>query len=182
MHPFSVDSVLKTMVVLIDTREQPTAKFAKRIEQMGTTARRKLNFGDYSAAVMFPNGEEFTLQDAVCVERKMNIDELCSCFCQERVRFTREFERAQRAGAKIYLLVENASWERIYSGDYHSQMSPKALEASLNTWAARYNGPVVFCKPETTGKLIKDILYREMKERLTSYEPNVETRGGDVWC
>lgn len=167
MHPFEVDSALKTLTILVDTREQPTDRFKKRIEAMDVPAvRRKLDFGDYSAAVTLPDGEEYSLAAAVCVERKMDIDELCSCFCQERARFTREFERAHDSEAKVYLLVENATWERIYSGKYRSRMQSHALEASINTWMARYNCPLIFCKPETTGRLIKDILYREMKERL----------------
>ena len=167
MHPFEVDNVLQTLTILVDTREQPTARFKKRIEAMGAPAKRhKLDFGDYSAMVMLPNGEEFSLQDKVCIERKMDINELCSCFCQERARFTREFERAKEAGAKTYLLVENATWENIYNGNYRSLMNPHSLVASINAWLVRYDCVLIFCKPETTGKFIRDILFREMKERL----------------
>lgn len=171
MHPFEVDEALKTLTILVDTREQPTAKFKSRIESMGVpSTRRKLDFGDYSAKVTLPDGSEYSLQSAVCVERKMNLDELCSCYCQERKRFKREFERAKNANAKIYLLVENATWEKIYRKNYQSMMNPKALLGSLTTWLSRYNCTILFCTPDTSGKLIKDILYREMKERLLLYE------------
>ena len=167
MHPFEVEEALKTLTILIDTREQPTTKFKERIASMGVpTERRKLNFGDYSAAVTLPDGAEYSLQNAVCVERKMDLDELCSCYCQERKRFQKEFDRAKESGAKMYLLIENATWEKVYRGNYRSMMKPAALLGSLTAYLARYNCTLIFCAPETSGRLIKDILYRETKERL----------------
>ena len=176
MYGFEIDTALKTLTILVDTREQPTARFQKRIMSMGVPAvRYKLDFGDYSAKVMLPNGEEYSLVRSICVERKMDIDELCSCFCQERRRFVREFERAKEAGAKTYLLIEDASWEKIFRHNYRSMMTPNALAASIETWLARYDCTILFCKPETSGRLIKEILFREMKERLTMIE-------GDTIC
>ena len=171
MHGFEIDTVLKTLTVLVDTREQPTPQLKKRIKDMGVPAvRRKLDFGDYSAAVTLSDGSEYSLEKAVCIERKMDIDELCGCFCKGRARFTREFERAKKSGAKMYLLVEGASWEKIIRHNYMSLMAPNALVASITAWMARYNCIIIFCTPDISGKLIKDILYREMKERLLFYE------------
>jgi len=167
MHPFEIDETLKTLTVLVDTREQPTMRYRKRLKAMGVPfERRKLDFGDYSAKVILPTNDEISLQEAVCIERKMNIDELCNCYCQGRKRFTKEFDRAKEKGAKIYLLIESGSWESIYSGRYRSLMKPNALTASVLAWLARYNCQIIFCHPDSTGRLIKDILYREMKERL----------------
>ena len=45
-------------------------------------------------------------------------------------------------------------------------MKPVALVASMTAWLARYNCQLIMCKEETSGKLIKDLLYREMKEYL----------------
>ena len=171
MHGFEIDTALKTLTVLVDTREQPTPRLKKRIKDLGVPAvRRKLDFGDYSAKVALPDGKEYSLEKTVCIERKMDIDELCGCFCKGRARFTREFERAKKAGAKTYLLVEGASWEKIIRHNYMSLMSPNALVASITAWMARYNCIIIFCTPDISGKLIKDILYREMKERLLFYE------------
>lgn len=171
MHGFEIDTALKTLTVLVDTREQPTPRLKKRIKDMGVPAvRRKLDFGDYSAAVMLSDGSEYSLEKSVCIERKMDIDELCGCFCKGRARFTREFERAKKAGAKTYLLVEGASWEKIIRHNYMSLMTPNALVASITAWMARYNCIIIFCTSDISGKIIKDILYREMKERLLFYE------------
>ena len=152
------------MVVLVDTREQDTARLRVRLKDMKCEHERcKLDFGDYSAKVPV-NGEWLTLN--VAIERKMDLDELAQCYCNGRKRFEREFERAQKAGAKIYLLVENATWEDAYTGNYRSKMSPQALTASMLAWLARYRCQLIFCRQRTSGRLIYDILYREAREHL----------------
>lgn len=167
MNPFEVSRALKNLTLIVDTREQDTDRLRRRIRQTGLSfVRQKLDFGDYSAKTTLDNGTEFDISSSVSIERKMNLDELCNCYCKGRKRFTREFERANSAGAKVYLLIENANWEKAYNGSYRSKMSPQALTASLFAWLARYNCQIVFCKEETSGKIIREILYREMKERL----------------
>ena len=167
MNPFEVSRALKNLTLIVDTREQDTDRLRRRIRQTGLSfVRQKLDFGDYSVKTTLDNGTEFDISSSVSIERKMNLDELCACYCKGRKRFTREFERAKSAGAKVYLLIENANWEKAYNGSYRSKMSPQALTASLFAWFARYNCQIIFCKEETSGKIIREILYREMKERL----------------
>ena len=57
-------------------------------------------------------------------------------------------------------------------GKYRSKMNPKSFVASITAWLARYRCQVIFCKAETTGVLIHEILYRELKEVLESGEEN----------
>lgn len=167
MNPFEVSRALKNLTLIVDTREQDTDRLRRRIKQTGLSfVRQKLDFGDYSAKTTLDNGTEFDISSSVSIERKMNLDELCACYCKGRKRFTREFERAKSAGAKVYLLIENASWENTFNGKYRSKMTPSALTASMFAWLARYNCQIIFCKEETSGKIIREILYREMKERL----------------
>lgn len=169
MNPFEVSRALKNLTLIVDTREQDTDRLRRRIRQTGLSfVRQKLDFGDYSAKTTLDNGTEFDISGSVSIERKMNLDELCACYCKGRKRFTREFERAKSAGAKVYLLIENASWESTFNGKYRSKMTSSALTASMFAWLARYNCQIIFCKEETSGKIIREILYREMKERLES--------------
>lgn len=169
MHPIDVESTLKTMVCICDSREQETKQSKRRYADFGVPWERgKLDFGDYSAVFTLPDGTEFSLKDKAVVERKMSLTECCGCFTHDRQRFTREFERAKQAGARTYLLIENASWELAYNGKYRSQMKPQALIASVLAWLARYDCQIIMCKAETSGRLIHDILYREGKERLTA--------------
>lgn len=161
-----MESALKTLTVLVDTREQDTPLFRKRMKRVGfPTKRQKLDFGDYSCSVM-ADGVECNLSASFAIERKMSLDELAACYTTGRKRFEREFERARQAGAKVYLLIEGASWEGAYGGKYRSRMHPRALIASMVAWLARYNCQLLMCKAETTPELIHDICYREAKEYL----------------
>ena len=174
---------LESMVILVDTREQQTDRAAKRYARFGCPYRRAtLSYGDYGYTCQLPDGrwlydESAAIRCRAVVERKMNLDELAACLGRERARFEREFIRAQEAGARIFLLVENASWEKLISGKYRSQMNPKALLASVAAWTIRYDLNLMFCREETSGILIREILYRDLKERLERGE--LDDAGGD---
>ena len=171
MNNFDLEKTLSTMIICVDSREKPTAEAKKRWESFGVPYRiQALKSGDYTAEFTLPNGETFSLENHAVVERKMSLGEICGNFCQNRTRFIREFERIRNAGAKSYVIVEGASWEAIYNHRYHSQMSPKALVASLTAWMARYNAHIIFCRAETFPRLCREILYREAKEILTNME------------
>lgn len=162
MDHFAVKRHLATMSVLCDTREQPTPRSARRLRQIGVPIERvALSFGDYSAKC-----DMLDLRSSVAIERKMDLSELARCYCQERKRFIREFERVKEAGAKLYLLVENGSLDEAYSGHYRARVHPSSLTASMLAWLARYNCQLLFCKEENSGQVIHDVLYRELKERL----------------
>lgn len=168
---FEIDACLESMELLVDTREQPTPRLKERIDATGMPyIRRKLHVGDYSCQCMLPTGEVLDFSQNVAIERKMSLDELCLCFGKERGRFEREFIRAHEIGCHIYLIVESGSWEKAYSGKYRSLLQPQALVASIDAFRARYGMQLDFCKPETTGKLIRSILYRELKEYLQGCE------------
>ncbi len=171
MHPVDIKNTLDSMVVLVDTREQNTPALRKRLEAMGRPIERAaLLSGDYSCKCILPDGTAYSLAERVTVERKMSADEIAGNFTKGRQRFVREFERLKERGGKAYLLIENASWEQIMNGKYRSRFAPKAFTASLSAWQARYNAHILFCKSETSGKLIEKILYYELKEILESGE------------
>lgn len=162
MNPFEVNAALKSMVILWDTREQQTPRARKRLEQIQVPIERvALSFGDYSAKC-----DALDLRDSVAIERKMDLTELAHCYCQDRKRFTREFERAKESGAKLYLLIENGSLDDAYSGHYRARVHPASLTASILAWLARYDCQILFCSANNTGKVVYDVLYRELKERL----------------
>ena len=96
----------------------------------------------------------------------MDLDEIIGCFTRHRARFAREFERAKEHHAKLYLLIENASWEKVLKASYRSKMNANALLASMTAWLARYDCQLIMCDELTSPRLIKEILYREAKERL----------------
>ena len=176
---FEIDSMLKDMIVLIDTREQDTPALRQRIRDMGCPVeRQKLEFGDYSVKTRLPGGRELNLSSQVALERKMSLGELCQCYGTGRPRFQREHERAKARGARLILLVEQASWGRIFSGDYRSRLTPNALTASLLAWSMRYGVLVLFCNPEESGRLIYKTLYYALKVYLEQME--VENGEGTI--
>lgn len=172
MERFEIEDCLKSMEILVDTREQPSQRATDRYESFGCPwQKRTLNFGDYTYNFLLPNGkklfsDEITVSGHAVIERKMSLTELSGCFCQSRDRFKAEFERATAAGASIYLLVEDATWEKLLTGKYKTRFNPAAFTASLIAWSIRYNIKPIFCRKESSGRIIKEILYRELKERL----------------
>ena len=172
MTPFEIEECLKSMIICIDTREQESDRAVRRYEQFDCPwERRTLDYGDYTYNFVLPNGDYYysvntNIKGDAVIERKMSLEELSGNFTRGRKRFAAEFERARSAGASIYLMVEDASWEKLLAGHYNTKFSPEAYKASLMAWMARYNVKLIFCRHEISGSLIKEILYRELKERL----------------
>ena len=164
MRPLDVGTALASMKLLVDTREQDTERARERLAATGLPVLRvALPAGDYSCRVTLPDGTEMDFSKTIAIERKMSLDELCSCYTHERNRFVREFERAKENNTKMYLLIENASWDHAMMGRYKSQMTPKSLVASMLVWIIRYNCHIVTISEFNSGKMIREILEREVK-------------------
>jgi len=171
MNHFEVEKTLRTMVVLVDTREQDTPRLRKRLEGLRCPFERvPLRYGDYTAKCTLPSGAEFSLADKLVVERKMSATEVCGNFTRERSRFSREFERAREDGAKVVLLMECADWKSVYGGEYRSKLTPNALVASLLSFEHRYDMHIHYITPELTGRFIYDCLYYGLREHLSVTE------------
>ena len=172
MDVFDQKEVLKSFSVIADTREQPTAKSRRRYASMGVPVERAtLDFGDYTWNAVLPDGRPIydtadRILPVISIERKESLDELAQCFTRSRDRFRREFQRAAAHGARIFLIVENATMENLANGKYRSHFHPNAFLASVMAYTVRYNMCLLFCKEDTSGRLIKEILYRDLKERL----------------
>ena len=156
---------------MVDTREHRGDRLDKRIEAIGWENRRTALFvGDYTAECHLQDGSILSLADKACIERKANLEELCLSLTRERRRFFNEIIRANSTGIRMYLLVENASWERIISGDYNSKTTPESLLGSLTLLMTRYGVQVILCEETATPLLIKKILERELREAV---EPDI---------
>ena len=98
MNNFDLEKTLSSMTIICDSREHATAEAKKRWESFWVPYRiQALKSGDYTAEVVLPNGETFSLENHAVVERKMSLGEICGNFCQNRARFIREFERIKEA-------------------------------------------------------------------------------------
>lgn len=171
MEPLEIEEALRSFRIIADTREHNTPRAKKRFQAFGVPVERAtLSYGDYTWNYGGHYDVGCTLFPTCVVERKMSLDELASNLTRGRKRFQREFERAADHGAKVYLLVENASWEAIMMHRYRSKYHPKAFLASLTAWMVRYGLVPIFCKAESSGDMIREVLYRDLKERLTQGE------------
>lgn len=176
MTPIETERILDSMIILRDTREQDTARARRRYAAFGLPCKRAvLDYGDYTYnAVLQSDRYVFDTTARVyplcAIERKMNLDELASCFTHERKRFEAEMVRCQEHHGRMYLLIENATWENLLLGRYRSRFSAKAFLASITAWMVRYDLQVMFCKEDTSPALIREILYRDLKERLVRGE------------
>ena len=164
-----LEETLNTLTLIVDTREHDTIELQQRVRQTGLPfVREKLDYGDYSARIS-TDGGSINLSARFAIERKMSLDELALCLTSERERFVAEFERAWQNKARLYLLIENGSFERINQGAYRSHMNPAAYMASVFAFMARYDCQVLFCTPNLTGRVIREIVIRETKEFLREF-------------
>lgn len=176
MNPFDTEDLLSSFEIICDSREQVTQRAEQRYRSFGVPhSRGTLSYGDYCGNLTLRDGCKLydasqTISAKCVVERKMNLDELAQCFTRGRDRFKREFERAAAHDCRIFLLCENGSIEKILRHEYRSKFTPKAFLASVIAWNIRYNMQLIFCTQLTSGMMIKEILYRDMKDRIEKGE------------
>lgn len=164
-----IKDLLKSMVVLVDTREQANEHVRSYFEQKKIPYEsHALGYGDYSCYL--PKNEELGIMrdvyftDAVVIERKASLDELAVNLSQERKRFENELIRS--TGTKIYLMVENGSYGGIVRSEYRSKYNPKSYIGTLATFSARYGLDVNFVEKEMAGNFIYHHLYYHVREEL----------------
>ena len=162
-----IETLLKSMTVVVDTREQVWSHIESGLTKLHyTNERGKLDYGDYTCKIPDLDGKPVILSDEVVIERKANLDEIAGNFTTDRRRFEAEFIRAKATGVKVFLLIENASWADIFSGNYRSHIAPNALAAAILSWQAKYNITVMFGREKDSARLIAGILYYWLRARL----------------
>lgn len=161
-----IKTLLKRLTILCDSREQVNENITEYFDKKKISyITRKLDTGDYSAMI-----EDMTLEHDVVIEKKNGLDEIAGNFTVDRQRFENEFTRAKAEGLKIFLLIENASWNDILVHNYRSKLKPQSLIASLMSWQVKFNITITFCKPSETGQIIYGILYYAAREALKKGE------------
>lgn len=164
------------MQIQIDTREKPKAieKIIKDFDNAGIKYfKSKLYVGDY-----------MSLDNAkLVIDRKQDLQELCSNVCQQHERFKAELVRALENDIKIVILCEHGKdiksledvyfWQNPRKHNYYwatvngkrvrkvaskKAVDGKQLYKSLCTIRDRYNVDFVFCNKEETGRKIIEIL------------------------
>lgn len=115
-------------VIIVDSREQAPLRFERLESRTGT-----LFSGDYSVA---------GLDAEIAIERKSIGDLVTCCMGSNRDRFERELHRLRGFRFKRLLVV--GTEHAIRQGQYHSNITPKAVMATLAAFECRYDTPIVF--------------------------------------
>lgn len=91
LHDAEIERALRSIVVLVDTREKKWGHIAAALEGLGCPyERQKLDFGDYSFRYTHPDESKRDFQRSIVVERKACLDEICGNFTYGRARFARK--------------------------------------------------------------------------------------------
>jgi ERCC4-type nuclease len=161
--------LLKSLVVLVDTREQNSSHITGYFNSNGISFMpHKLDSFDYS--VMIPANPELGIvrdlyfNKQIGIERKANLEELSGNLTQCRERFEREFERIPQA--RKYLLIEGGSYSDIFTNNYSTKLNSTAFAASLMTFQCRFGLNVSFVPKEHSGKFIYGIMHYFVREQL----------------
>ena len=151
------------MRIVVDTREKPRAivRIMKTFEAEGVEViRRALPFGDY----LDPD------RPGIVIDRKQNLNEVALNLVQDRARFLREVDRANRAGWQLIVMVEHSNRIRsledvIRWNNPRLKVSPLAVDGPrlfriMHAMGNRYGFSWAFCDKVHTGQKIIEILQR----------------------
>lgn len=134
------------MVILVDTREKKADHITESFDKGKIAYKKKsLEYGDYS--FMIPANEKLSIprdlyfDKKVCVERKASLEEISGNLTKERERFEKELCLSPKT--KV-LLIENANYSDVATGNYNTQYNKKSFLASIHSFWFKYNVPVMF--------------------------------------
>ena len=145
---------MKTVCILIDTREQKNQHITQAFERIGVSYEsRKLDYGDYSFTA---GGRDFSM--SCVIERKANVDEIYNNIMQERDRIEKELYTAANLSKQCTIFLEGvAGWEELKAyevPDWRMEQLPqrkvkdigKHVYSTLKSWKAanRYDFDVQF--------------------------------------
>lgn len=141
-----LDELVNSMVILIDTREHKVDHIIESFEKNNIAYKKKaLDYGDYS--FLIPANEKLSIPrdlsfaTNVVVERKASLEEISGNLTKERDRFEKELCLAPKT--KV-LLIENANYSDVATGNYQTQYNKKSFLASLHSFWFKYNIPIMF--------------------------------------
>lgn len=181
MLPYEIDNAMKSMRIVIDTREKKNAHITAALQARDCPfLAQKLNYGDYTCEYDIAEKNGIIFADKAVVERKANLDELAGNITKERARFDREFQRASAAGAKVFLMIEGGSYDDIKKHLYRSQMPPSAYLNTLFSWQQKYNITVSFVSKQFAADYIYGTLFMALKNYLLHGEEGKECSKTDL--
>lgn len=163
-----IEEILKSIVILIDTREKENSHIKDYFDKKGIEYKvKKLDYGDYSFYV--PRNEalgitrELYFNDIVCIERKGSLEELSGNFTKDRARIEEELSKKR---GRLYLMIEGATYEDILRHNYKTKYIPLSFIATLKTFEARYDINTSFISKVGAGNYIYYTFFYYLREYL----------------
>lgn len=162
------------MMIQVDSRERKWDHIKAHFEKEGIQHFvSKLPVGDY-INFDYPR---------LAIDRKQNLQEVCTNLCQQHERFRNELLLAQKLKVQLIFLVEHSRQIRTLSDVRHwvnprLKESPYALSGfalyqRLYTIERKYNTEFFFCGKQDTGKRLVELL----KYYGTPYLPEYKSKG-----
>ena len=140
------EEILKSIVVLIDTREKSHNHITDYFDKKEIPYKKKaLGQGDYS--FYLPANPDMSIprnlyfNNKIIIERKASLEELSNNLTKERERFEKELSLCE---AQMILLIENANYSDIIDGNYKSEYNKKSFLGSLHSFQFKYDVPFFF--------------------------------------
>lgn len=139
--------LLKSITVVIDTREKQNSHIIGYFEKKNIPFISKaLSNADYT--FLLPKNEKLGVQRDIwfdrdiIFERKASLEELSGNLTKNRARF--EEELATAPALDKYLIIENANYSDIITGNYKTEYSPKSYLGTIHSFNHRYGLQIVF--------------------------------------
>lgn len=141
-----MDELLNSITIVCDTREQKNEHITKFFDSKKIAwTKKKLNTGDYSFFI--PKNDELGIprdlwfDKEICIERKNSLEEISSCFTESRDRLKKEFALAP---SNKVMIIENASYVDMVTGNYNTRYDSKSFWASYHSFWHEFNLPIIF--------------------------------------
>ena len=163
--------LLKSITVLVDTREQKNNHILKYFDSKDISYKtKKLEYGDYSfylpKNINLCINRDMYFNNDISIERKANLEELSNCFTHDRSRFEAELIRSYKS--KLILLIEDSKYQDIINNNYKTNYNNKSFLASLMAFKFRYNLDITFISNKYSGNYIYYNFYYYLREHLKS--------------
>lgn len=142
-------------MIIVDSREKKWSHVEKYFQRHSIPYRvEKLDIADYALEGC----------DSLAIDRKQNLDELCSNLCtKDSGRFWREIRRARECSVKMIVLCEHggkiksikdvATWKSSYSRITGRQLAEEIYRVHI-----AYGVEFLFCDKRSTGRRIIELL------------------------
>lgn len=151
-----VKDLLKTMVILVDTREKKNQHILSYFDKLGVKYETKaFTQGDYSFCL--PKSEEYNIprdlhfDKEVCIERKASLEEYSTNLTKHRQRLKNEF--SSYCGDML-LVIENGTYSDIAKGKFDTNFEPISYISSLHSVSTEFGVPFIFIDSEYSGMFI----------------------------